>query len=66
MKKSRISPPINRIQGGMNLNIPQTLPGLLFDKAYLTKIEDRIYDRAVSLSVQGQKIVGLYCAVTPK
>ena len=42
------------------------LPGILFDQAYLEKIEDRIYDRTVKLSAQGQKIVGLYCAFTPK
>ncbi|MBI9091926.1 MAG: 2-hydroxyacyl-CoA dehydratase [Desulfobacterium sp.] len=44
----------------------KTLPGLLFDQAYLKTIEDRLYARAVEESAMGRKIVGLYCAFTPK
>ncbi len=42
------------------------LPGLIFDEAYEKRIEDQIYDHGVSLSAKGRKIVGLYCAFTPK
>lgn len=42
------------------------LPGLIFDEAYLRRIEDRVYERGVSLTAEGRKIVGLYCAFTPK
>ena len=47
---------------------PQTpnLPGLIFDRAYEKKVEDRVYEQGVSLSAHGRKIVGLYCAFTPK
>ena len=42
------------------------LPGLIFDQAYEKRIEDQVYDHGVSLSAEGKKIVGLYCAFTPK
>lgn len=42
------------------------LPGFLFGQAYLKKIEERIYDKTLKLNAQGHKIVGLYCAFTPK
>ncbi len=42
------------------------LPGLLFDLSYQKAIEDRVYAQAVAQSAMGQKIVGLYCAFTPK
>ncbi|WP_022665804.1 double-cubane-cluster-containing anaerobic reductase [Desulfospira joergensenii] len=42
------------------------LPGLIFDQAYIKDIEDRVYERGVALSASGGKIVGLYCAFTPK
>ena len=42
------------------------LPGLIFDEAYEKKNEDQVYEHGVSLSADGKKIVGLYCAFTPK
>ncbi|MBF0102078.1 MAG: 2-hydroxyacyl-CoA dehydratase [Desulfobacterales bacterium] len=42
------------------------LPGILFDQTNLKKIEDRVYEQTVALSAKGRKIVGVYCAFTPK
>lgn len=42
------------------------LPGLIFDDAYLKAIENRVYEKGSELSAAGHKIVGLYCAFTPK
>ena len=44
----------------------ETLPGLLFDETYLKKIEQRLYAMAVEKSAMGGKIIGLYCAFTPR
>lgn len=44
----------------------ENFPGLVFDQTYLKKIEDRIYARTIEQSAIGQKIVGVYCAFTPK
>lgn len=44
----------------------EKLPGILFDHTYLKEIEDRVYNQAVEQSAMGKKIVGLYCAFTPK
>lgn len=51
----------------MNLNKKEEiLPGILFDQTYLKKIEERVYNQTVEQSAEGKKIVGLYCAFTPK
>lgn len=44
----------------------EIVPGLLFDEAYQKRIEQRLYAMAVEKSAMGRKIVGLYCAFTPK
>ncbi|WDP85245.1 MAG: 2-hydroxyacyl-CoA dehydratase [Desulfobacter sp.] len=46
--------------------IKKPLPYLLFDDVYLKKIENRGYEQAVALSAGGNKVVGTYCAFTPK
>ncbi|MBU0972412.1 MAG: 2-hydroxyacyl-CoA dehydratase family protein [Proteobacteria bacterium] len=42
------------------------LPERLFDQGYQKAMEDRVYARAIEQSARGRKIVGLYCAFTPK
>lgn len=39
---------------------------LLFNDAYTKRIQDDIYTRTVEQSALGRKIVGIYCAFTPK
>lgn len=38
----------------------------LFDQTYIKHIEDRVYSGVVQQCAMGRKVVGLYCAFTPK
>ncbi|MBF0230205.1 MAG: 2-hydroxyacyl-CoA dehydratase [Desulfamplus sp.] len=42
------------------------LPHLMFNDAYTKQIEEDIYERTVEKSASGTKIVGIYCAFTPR
>ena len=39
---------------------------MLFSDEYAAKIEDAVFREALELQASGQKIIGLYCAFTPK
>ncbi len=55
----------NRSQETME-DVTAVLPHILFDEPYLKKIEERLHEQTVALSAGGKKVVGTYCAFTPK
>ncbi len=38
----------------------------IFDKAYLDRIETRVFNETLKMSSDGVLIAGVYCAFTPK
>lgn len=44
----------------------ENLPEILFDSSYVSEIEERVYKQTMEQRAMGRKIVGIYCAFTPK
>ena len=44
----------------------ENLPEILFDSSYVSEIEERVYKQTMEQCAMGRKIVGIYCAFTPK
>lgn len=64
-----IIPATNAKLGGICLGAKmsaQKLSEIVFDHTYLKNIEDRVYNQVVEQCAIGRKVVGLYCAFTPK